>query len=73
MSSAGLRKLSIQFELYSFDGVTESGKLPADQVFLSKLTGIMAFKKMAKTGVEINFIVRNAEIGSRKLLIEGLS
>ena len=37
-----------------------------DQVFLSKLTGLLAFKKMAEQGVQIQFVLKNPQAALRK-------
>ena len=57
----GLRK--IKFALYSNPAQAE---VYPDQVFLSKLTGILAFKKMARNGIEIKFVLKDPQAGSRK-------
>ena len=40
--------------------------IDTDQVFLSKLTGILAFKKMAKRCAEISFVFKDAKAALRK-------
>ena len=34
---------------------------PRDQSFLSKVTGILAFKRMARTGIQIQFVTDSDE------------
>ena len=50
-SSIGLEKLSFSI----FPGFAVAEELPPDQSFLSKLTGILALRKMIRKGVEIRF------------------
>ena len=58
---AGLRKLEIEF-----DADHPQPEVEPDQVFLSKLTGILAFKKMKRNGVEIHFVINDAQAAHRK-------
>ena len=55
--TAGLRKLKFGFSSHNNVEV----QVHNDQVFQSKLTGILAFKKMAKKGVEIKCVYNDAQ------------
>ena len=57
----GWRRLKFVF---CMDGT--QAEVDPDQVFLSKLTGILAFKKMSTSGVEIKFVFKDAQTVSRK-------
>ena len=57
----GLKLLKIEFsKSYSRNGSFES-----DQAFLSKLTGILAFRKLTRMEVETKFVCCTPEIASR--------
>ena len=50
ISGQGLKALKIAICLWGAES-----NLPNDPVFLSKLTGILAFKKMARMGTQVGF------------------
>ena len=50
-SGIGLRVLKIGINLHGIES-----NLPKDQFFLSKVTGILAFKKMARKGIKVAFV-----------------
>ena len=58
----GLRKLE-----YEFHADPAPAKVGPDQVFLSKLTIILAFKKMTRNGVDIQSVLKDPRAASRNV------
>ena len=52
---------------FSYEYLQAEGDM--DRCFLSKLTGILAFRKMARQGTKIEFVCKDAHTALRKFCV----